>query len=145
MEETIALGEALAPYMEVGKILQLIGDLGVGKTCLTRGIVKGLNGDAQQVRSPTYNLVHEYETPKLAVIHCDFYRISPEESESILDDLGGLEFFYQEKLFIVEWFSCLPKPIILDLKEKTLSIELFYRDQGRSCLLPSSMAAKVLK
>ncbi|HEY8279020.1 MAG TPA: tRNA (adenosine(37)-N6)-threonylcarbamoyltransferase complex ATPase subunit type 1 TsaE [Bdellovibrionota bacterium] len=98
--ETLALGAFLAPRLDRGDIVKITGELGAGKTTLVRGIVTALGGDPSQVHSPTFSLVHHYQTASIEIIHCDFYRL-PEGSG--LDEFGGLEFFESDSIFLIEW------------------------------------------
>lgn len=99
-EETEAWGARFAKRLKCGDIVKITGDLGAGKTTMVRGIVAGLGGDPTEVHSPTFSLVHRYETPNEIVNHCDFYRLDP---GSLLDEFGGLEFFDEADLFLIEW------------------------------------------
>jgi tRNA threonylcarbamoyladenosine biosynthesis protein TsaE len=99
-EETISFGMAIAPFLRPGDIVKITGELGAGKTTLVRGIVAGLGGDSGLVHSPTFALVHHYPTQKAEIIHCDFYRL-PEDSG--LEEMGGLEFFESDSIFLIEW------------------------------------------
>jgi tRNA threonylcarbamoyladenosine biosynthesis protein TsaE len=99
-EETEAWGRDFSRSLKAGHIVKLTGDLGAGKTTMVRGIVAGLGGNSSEVHSPTFSLVHRYETPNEIVNHCDFYRLQP---NSQLDEFGGLEFFEESEIFLVEW------------------------------------------
>jgi tRNA threonylcarbamoyladenosine biosynthesis protein TsaE len=96
--ETECWAEQLAPLLRPGMRIALKGDLGAGKTTVVRGICRAL-GHEGEVHSPTYALVHEYDTqPKL--LHLDLYRLDS------LQDLGdlGLEWAdLQEAVLLVEW------------------------------------------
>src|SRR5450759_3352298 len=80
-EETIELGRRLAQELKPPAVVLLIGDLGAGKTTLTKGLVGGLGGAGEEeVTSPTFTLIHEYggerirENPQAAhVYHVDLY------------------------------------------------------------------------
>ena len=74
VEETIEFGREIAAQLQPGDVLALVGDLGAGKTHLTKGIVAGL-GSAAEVTSPTFTLVHEYRDGQIPAFHFDFYRL----------------------------------------------------------------------
>ena len=76
--ETEALARELAAHTPPGGTWLLRGDLGAGKTTWTRGFVQGLGGDPEQVASPTYAVLHRYDTPRGRVFHLDLYRLGPE-------------------------------------------------------------------
>lgn len=96
-EQTIALGERLGQRLRPGDAVALFGDLGAGKTVLTKGIAKGL-GLAADVHSPTFTLIHEHpgETP---LYHIDLYRLEGAEVEWI----GVEEYLEREGVTVVEW------------------------------------------
>ncbi|MCK6438142.1 tRNA (adenosine(37)-N6)-threonylcarbamoyltransferase complex ATPase subunit type 1 TsaE [Rivihabitans pingtungensis] len=105
---TLAAGRQLARGLGGGVIVTLHGDLGAGKTTLTRGVLAGL-GHVGRVRSPTYTLVEPYELPTLAVYHFDLYRFAdPAEWR----DAGFAEYFGPYSLCLLEWpekaQGCLP-------------------------------------
>jgi tRNA threonylcarbamoyladenosine biosynthesis protein TsaE len=96
---TLALGGALARALSPGQVIHLEGDLGSGKTTLTRGVLRGL-GYAGNVKSPTFTLVELYVISGLNFHHFDFYRFS--QPEEYLD--AGLdEYFQGEAVCFVEW------------------------------------------
>ena len=80
-------------------VIQFRGEMGTGKTTLIKEIIKQL-GSADEVSSPTYALVNEYETSKGIVYHFDFYRIK-DESEAY--DMGWEEYAYSGNFCLVEW------------------------------------------
>lgn len=129
---TIQLGQAIAAFLKPNDILWLSGPLGAGKTYMTKGIISGLGGDPAQVSSPTFSLVNEYSTPKYTVFHCDFYRLTQGNK---LEDFGGLEFFDQEKITIVEWLERYGD--ISSLPRKSLfRVHLELDAMGRYALIP---------
>jgi tRNA threonylcarbamoyladenosine biosynthesis protein TsaE len=98
-EETLALGEAWGREAASGQVFALSGDLGAGKTQLTRGIARGL-GFEGRVHSPTFALLNEYDGGRLPVFHLDLYRL--ETPEQII--AAGLEeYFHPAGVSVVEW------------------------------------------
>jgi tRNA threonylcarbamoyladenosine biosynthesis protein TsaE len=112
-EETIALGRQLGPSL--GGVVLLIGNLGAGKTTLTKGIVEGRGvapGDA--VSSPTFTLIHQYGEADAAVYHVDLYRLDePRQVES----LGIDELFAGGALVLLEWAERFPELLPADRME----------------------------
>lgn len=99
-DETIELGRRLGSLLVAGDVVALVGDLGAGKTCLVRGIAKGLEvPESSYVRSPSFVILNIYPG-RCPVHHLDLYRIhSPQE----LEDLGYREIFYGEGVTLIEW------------------------------------------
>ena len=83
----------------IGGVLHLHGDLGAGKTTLTRGILRGY-GYAGAVKSPSYTLVEPYEFTLCKLYHFDFYRL---DDPGEVEFLGVEDYFNPENLCIVEW------------------------------------------
>ena len=102
-EETIALGHGLAKELSRPVTVLLIGDLGAGKTTLTKGIVEGLGvANQDEVSSPTFTLIHEYGSD---VYHIDLYRL---ETENQVSTLGLQELFERNAVVLVEWGERFP-------------------------------------
>jgi len=101
-EETLALGDGWGREARAGWVIGLAGELGAGKTLLTRGIARGL-GFAGRVHSPTFALVNLYEGGRLPMHHFDFYRLDQPESLHRADLLRWLE--APPGLSVVEWFD----------------------------------------
>jgi tRNA threonylcarbamoyl adenosine modification protein YjeE len=133
-EATERFGENISPHLRVGDIVKITGCLGAGKTTLVRGMVKGLGGDSTQVHSPTFSLVHEYETDFAPVIHCDFYRLS---ARSDLEEFGGPEFFEENKIFFIEWPDQIRLPE-LPISRRWIDVRLESDADGRSVYIPST-------
>jgi tRNA threonylcarbamoyladenosine biosynthesis protein TsaE len=99
--ETEALGEALGRLMQPGDVLALVGDLGAGKTCLARGVARGLGID-EPVTSPTFILVAEYVAAAgFPLYHADCYRLEQAEAEA--QAIGLDELLLDDSVAIVEW------------------------------------------
>jgi tRNA threonylcarbamoyladenosine biosynthesis protein TsaE len=110
-EETIAKGREIASKLRPPVLVLLKGDLGSGKTTLTKGIISGLGAAREEdVTSPTFNLVHEFNNPNLTgsernphpykVYHVDLYRV---ESFHDLESLGLEDALSEKAIVIVEW------------------------------------------
>ncbi len=70
------LASRLALLLKAGDVIALSGPLGAGKTTFARALVTRLDGEGE-VPSPTFALMQRYETPRLTLTHCDFYRLEP--------------------------------------------------------------------
>jgi len=111
---TLNFGKKIGEYLQPGSILALTGELGCGKTLLTRGICAGLGVPPRQVNSPTFVLVNEYRG-RLPVFHIDLYRLS-----SIDDgfEIGIMDYFSRAAsgVMIIEWaekmVSLLPADVL---------------------------------
>jgi tRNA threonylcarbamoyladenosine biosynthesis protein TsaE len=104
-DETIDAGRAIAKLLAPPKFLILRGELGAGKTTLVKGVAEALDAaDADEVTSPTFTLIHEYEGTRdnepVRLYHLDLYRIEGERQlETLgLDDLSG-----PDSIVLVEW------------------------------------------
>ena len=117
-EDTRALGLRIADALEPGDIVALIGDLGTGKTALTRYIAEGL-GVTEEISSPTFTIVKEYKSGRLPLYHFDVYRLGGSEE---LEDIGASEMLGGDGVCIVEWAD-----IVADmLPADSLAIRLDY-------------------
>lgn len=98
-DETRAFGLELGASLRKGDIVALIGDLGTGKTALTKYIAEEL-GIRETITSPTFTIVQEYRQGRLPLYHFDVYRIGdPEE----MYELGYEEYFYGDGVCVIEW------------------------------------------
>lgn len=96
--DTIRIGEILGQLLDKGDVVLLSGDLGAGKTCLTQGIVKGL--DSKDIaRSPTFVIVAEY-AGRFPIYHMDLYRLDQMQG---VDDLYLDEYLYGDGVCLIEW------------------------------------------
>jgi tRNA threonylcarbamoyladenosine biosynthesis protein TsaE len=112
-EETIAKGKEIAARLRAPVLVLLKGDLGAGKTTLTKGIISGLGAAREEeVTSPTFNLVHEFRAPAATsferqtgpppfkVYHVDLYRV---ENFHDLESLGLEDALTEKAIVIIEW------------------------------------------
>jgi tRNA threonylcarbamoyladenosine biosynthesis protein TsaE len=99
-EETILRGREIGSRLKAPALVLLSGDLGAGKTTLTKGIASGLGAaDEDEVTSPTFTLVHKYSRGA-PVYHVDLYRIADFHD---LETLGLEDVFSEKAVVIVEW------------------------------------------
>jgi tRNA threonylcarbamoyladenosine biosynthesis protein TsaE len=113
-EETRAIGRRLASLLPQRAVVSLLGDLGAGKTTLTKGIVEGRNAAREEdVSSPTYTLIHEYGDPP-DVYHIDLYRLDHEREAA---RLGLEELFDMPALVLIEWGEKFPRLLPPDRME----------------------------
>ncbi len=102
-EETVELGRKLSPELQ-GPVL-LIGNLGAGKTTLTKGIVEGRGvAEADAVSSPTFTLIHQYGEQN-PIFHIDLYRL---EEAAQVETLGLDDLFRTGGLVLLEWAERFP-------------------------------------
>ena len=98
-KETWEFGKQLAESAKPGQVFSLIGDLGVGKTVLTKGMAAGL-GISEPVNSPTFTILQVYEEGRLPFYHFDVYRIADLDE---MDEIGYEDYFYGDGICLVEW------------------------------------------
>jgi tRNA threonylcarbamoyladenosine biosynthesis protein TsaE len=113
VEQTIELGNLIGSLLKAGDVVALMGQLGAGKTYLTKGIAEGQGvKDRKEVTSPSFVLVKQY-MGRMPIYHFDAYRIkSPDE----MYDIDCVGFFWGEGISIIEWadkvMECLPDDFI---------------------------------
>ena len=134
VNDTISTGKRIGEILMPGDAVALIGELGAGKTYLTKGIAAGLGiSEAQDIVSPSFTIVNEYifkpagEKPerKIPIYHIDFYRInSPEE----VDGIGGFEYLdSRDAIKIIEWADKFPQ----FLPEEYIRVTIKITDDNR--------------
>ena len=151
-DATLALGRQLAQVLKPGMVVFLEGDLGAGKTTLTRGILRGFDF-AGRVKSPTYTLVEPYALlglkpdSNLYFYHFDLYRFNdPSEWE----DAGFRDYFNPESICLIEWADQasgqLPAPDwIIQLRPEGEGRQLLLfatSELGQTCQNALTLAAK---
>jgi tRNA threonylcarbamoyladenosine biosynthesis protein TsaE len=132
--DTEALGAAVGGRLRGGEVIELVSDLGGGKTTFVRGLARGA-GSTDTVASPTFTISREYAAPKLSIVHFDFYRLSEagivaEELREFVSDPGYV--------VVVEWGE-----IVQDvLPESRLTIHIRHEgDETRAveCNFPEAL------
>ncbi len=103
--ETRALGEMLARKLRPGDVLLFWGDLGAGKSEMTRGIARGL-GVTETVTSPSFTILNVYESGRVPLYHFDWYRLQSAEE---LWEMGMEEYLGGDGVAVVEWPSQCPE------------------------------------
>jgi len=128
-EQTEELGRKIGAVLKPGDVISLDGDLGAGKTVITRGICAGMGLDPSDVQSPTFTIVNEYEGD-IPLFHFDTYRLSGEDDflASGLD-----EYFYRDGVCVIEWGS------VIDglLPEDTVRIGIYGSGSERKIVIDS--------
>jgi tRNA threonylcarbamoyladenosine biosynthesis protein TsaE len=128
-----ALGAALAPGVEPGRVLHLRGDLGAGKTTVVRGVLRAL-GHEGKVKSPTYTLVEPYALSRLHLYHFDFFRL---KDGAEWTNSGFRDYFGPHAACLVEW----PERVGAALGAPDLELRLEFAPPGRRALLSSHTPA----
>ena len=126
-QETFELGKEIGESAQSGDVFTLEGDLGVGKTIFTKGLAYGL-GVREDVVSPTFTIVQEYEDGRLPFYHFDVYRIGDVEE---MDEIGYEDYVHGEGVCLIEWANLieeiLPETRIRIVIEKDLEKGFDYR------------------
>ena len=122
-EETEELGLKLAKSLKGGEVVAFRGGLGMGKTCFTRGLARGL-GFKGDVTSPTFALINEYIGGRLSLYHFDMYRISGWED---LYSTGFFDYIEQGGVIAAEWSENIENA----LPESTVTVTFVRLDDNK--------------
>lgn len=120
--ETELIGEKLGKTLKKDDVVFLLGELGAGKTAITRGIAKGMGIDAN-VKSPTFTIVREYAD---RLFHFDLYRIKSEEELFDID----FESYLLRGTCVIEWPQA-----AYGIAEATVRVDIAYEGEGRRITL----------
>lgn len=117
-DEMKALGLEFARELKPGDVVALVGNLGTGKTTLSKYIAQGL-GVTETLSSPTFNIVKEYRSGRLPLYHFDVYRLSCGDE---LVDIGAEDYLYGDGVCLIEWAD-----IVADiLPEESIVVRIEY-------------------
>ncbi len=133
-EDTEALGERIGARLRGGEVIELVSDLGGGKTTFTRGLARGA-GSADRVASPTFTVSREYRASKFTIVHFDFYRLHDAGvvAEELREYVGA-----PDAVVVVEWGDIVDEV----LPTERLRIQFFQaREDGRDihCTYPQEL------
>lgn len=123
-KETIEIGRELAQKVKNGGLFCLFGDLGSGKTTLTKGLALGLGIQEFLVKSPTYTYIRKYKTAKNNVFHIDLYRLETidellwQEISELVED--------KNNILIIEWADKLKDK----LPDNSIKVIMKYIDEN---------------
>lgn len=122
-QATLNFAADFAQRLKRGDVVALHGNLGVGKTVFSKGVINALAPQKTDVPSPTFTLVQEYDTPDFPIYHFDFYRLKkPEEAYEI-----GIEEAFGSGVSLIEW----PDKIGTLLPKKCIDVFLEINADGR--------------
>ena len=127
LRETELLGEKIADRLKKGTVIALIGELGTGKTAMTKAIAKGL-GITENVNSPTFTLVQEHYSGKLPFFHFDVYRVDAIDE---LDVIDFNEYFYSDGICVVEWADLIEE----ELPDEAIRVFIEYAKEEDSRII----------
>ncbi len=123
IEETLRAGEQFAAGLNPGDIVQLRGDLGAGKTHFVKGVARFFHIPEEEVQSPTFSIIHEYQG-RIPLYHVDAYRLNrPEEAL----EFGLEEYLYGDGICLIEW----PEKIASLLPDTCRVVEIAHIDQDK--------------
>lgn len=140
LEETLALAAAVGQKLKGGEVIELVSDLGGGKTVFVKGVAKGM-GIKDLVGSPTFTISSEYKAGDLTLHHFDFYRLGePGIISNELDEIIGIP----KNVVAIEWADLVNKVLpqnrlsihIHTLGETNRKLKFHYTDD-LSYLIPS--------
>ncbi|MGN0728780.1 tRNA (adenosine(37)-N6)-threonylcarbamoyltransferase complex ATPase subunit type 1 TsaE [Treponema sp.] len=121
-DETILLGEKIGALLKPGDILAMSGTLAAGKTTITKGIAKAL-GITDNITSPTFCLVSEYNGGRLPLYHMDVYRLDGAEDFA---NLGVDDMLYGNGVCVIEW----SEKVKTEIPKRAISVEIKPTEDG---------------
>jgi tRNA threonylcarbamoyladenosine biosynthesis protein TsaE len=130
-DKTILLGELIGKNIKAPLVIYLKGDLGAGKTHLSKGIAKGL-GIQEDITSPTFTLINEYKVNVISFYHLDLYRL---DSLNQILDLGIEDFIDSDNsIVLIEWAEKLGN---YNLSDNLIEINIIHKGDSRDFSMES--------
>jgi len=127
VDETLRIGALLGRHLTNGSVVSLHGELGSGKTCLTRGIALGLKvPEVFYVTSPSYALINEYPG-RLLLFHVDLYRV---QDVGELEELGLEDIMGRQGVTVIEWAD----KLVGNLPDERLAVSMSIVDDRTRAL-----------
>jgi tRNA threonylcarbamoyladenosine biosynthesis protein TsaE len=131
VDDTTKLGTKLGKLLNAGDVVCLTGDLGVGKTHITKGIAQGL-GITDTITSPTFTIVNEYDNGRLKLNHFDVYRVNdPDEIYAI----GFDDYIFSDAVSIIEWANYIEEILPDDFLHINIKKDLTKGEDYRKIIL----------
>lgn len=131
-DATEAFGRLLANYISPPFIMGLSGEIGMGKTCLTRALIQK-KGVTSRIKSPSYTLLETYEIEDAELIHFDLYRM---HSIYELEELGFRDYLHERSICFIEWPE--RAPMLRNLIDIVLEFSFTSSSQGRMLVLTAN-------
>lgn len=127
------LGKILGNHVKNGDVFCFNGDLGAGKTLLTKGLAKSLGVNGEDINSPTFNIMNVYNGTDFEIRHFDLYRLRTAEE---LDDIGFYEYAGGDGVTIIEWADLfedyLPEEYLLvNIQRERDGRKVFFKALGK--------------
>lgn len=127
-KDTKMFGEVLGSFLSVGDVICLNGDLGAGKTLISKGIAQSQGVPEAEVTSPTFAIMNIYEGNKCPIRHFDLYRLNRLEE---LEDIGFDEYVGEDGITLIEWSELFPEAMPAEFLEVLIKIV----PEGRKIIL----------
>jgi len=124
VKDTLHIGAALARHLKAGDIICLKGELGTGKTTLSKGIASGLKVNQDKVTSSSFVLIRQHLGGRLPLFHFDLYRLKQTKDIAML---GYEEYLYDEGVSVIEW----PEKLDCLMLKERLMVKLSYAGENR--------------
>ncbi len=140
-DDTMRMGKELGKLLLPGDVIALEGDLGAGKTMLTKGIASGL-GIPDRITSPTFTLINEYHLESRSFFHVDCYRLGAKASSTAeAISIGLVEILSEENIVVIEWAEKV-KPL---LPASHLWIEMHHEGENSRRITVQGKGARGVK